>query len=205
MQVQLQVMLDLQEVINTQVHPQWRAQQYPWYRAIWTECAELMDHHGWKWWKQQQPDAAQVALELIDIWHFGLSHCLQIKTSPEVLQTALECGMDRSTGGDFLTAVEAFAGSSLTSRGFDVEAFGALLNSAELSFEQLYRSYVGKNVLNRFRQDHGYQSGNYQKLWQGREDNEHLLEAMAGLDSDARDFQDALYNALRARYRALTQ
>ena len=60
--------------------------------------------------------------------------------------------------------------------------------------------YVGKNVLNLFRQDHGYRDGRYRKSWQGREDNEVLAELLPGLDSDARDFRDVLYRALAARY-----
>ena len=69
-----------------------------------------------------------------------------------------------------------------------------------MSFESLYRSYVGKNVLNFFRQDNGYKDGSYRKLWQGREDNEHLVELVATLDSDAADYADDLYQALEQRY-----
>ena len=35
-----------------------------------------MDHYGWKWWKKQSPDTEQVKLELVDIWHFGLSQLI---------------------------------------------------------------------------------------------------------------------------------
>ena len=60
--------------------------------------------------------------------------------------------------------------------------------------------YVGKNVLNNFRQDHGYKTGEYQKLWSGREDNEHLVEVLEGLSCDPDDVPDAVYSALKARY-----
>ena len=76
MRTPILTMLNLQDSMNTRVHPEWRTQGYEWYRAIWVECAELMDHYGWKWWKKQQPDWEQVKLELIDIWHFGLSDLL---------------------------------------------------------------------------------------------------------------------------------
>ena len=39
-------MLDLQNKINEKVHPHWREQNFEWYRAIWVECAELLDHYG---------------------------------------------------------------------------------------------------------------------------------------------------------------
>ena len=71
--VQISAMLDMQNAMNSKVHPQWFEQNFEFYRAIWVECAEMLDHYGWKWWKHQQPDIAQVQLELVDIFHFGLS------------------------------------------------------------------------------------------------------------------------------------
>jgi hypothetical protein len=64
----------------------------------------------------------------------------------------------------------------------------------------LHRRYVAKNVLNFFRQDNGYKDGGYRKLWGGREDNEHLVEILADVDSQASGFRDQLYNALKQRY-----
>ena len=79
--------------------------------------------------------------------------------------------------------------------------FGALMAACELSPEELYRHYVGKNVLNFFRQDHGYQDGTYVKEWHGREDNEHLSELLDTLSPSAADFPDQVYEALSVRYR----
>ena len=52
---QLAAMAELQETLNANVHPQWRTQGHAYYRAIWVECAELLDHFGWKWWKHRVP------------------------------------------------------------------------------------------------------------------------------------------------------
>ena len=71
----------------------------------------------------------------------------------------------------------------------------------DLDFEDLYSAYVGKNVLNFFRQDNGYKEGSYIKNWAGREDSEHLVELVEALDKDAVDFADRVYNALEQRYR----
>ncbi len=70
----------------------------------------------------------------------------------------------------------------------------------DMDFDQLYRMYVGKNVLNFFRQDHGYKNGSYIKVWQGREDNEHLAELLSQLDSESASFKDQVYQGLQARY-----
>lgn len=201
MKQKLLIMLDMQDQMNQKVHPEWETQGYEWYRAIWVECAELMDHFGWKWWKKHHPDRDQVVLELIDIWHFGLSSLLQTGKSHEIIAEDLRSNLDLlAEGGDFLCDVEAFAQNCLQHRTFDMAGFARLMIDMELSFTELFRSYVGKNVLNFFRQDHGYKEGGYHKLWHGKEDNEHLIEAVQALDADSESFKQDLYAALLAKY-----
>lgn len=199
---QLLIMLELQDNMNTKVHPQWREQGFEFYRAAWIECAELLDHYGWKWWKKQSPDTEQVALELVDIWHFGLSILLQSGERPEALAERIERELViRTDEPDFRLDLEAFASATLNDRQFHIAKFGRLLAGIDMSFEQLYRSYVGKNVLNFFRQDNGYKEGHYRKSWHdGREDNEHLVEVVQSLDAGASSFKDDLYQALARRY-----
>ncbi|MFI2809856.1 MULTISPECIES: dUTP diphosphatase [Microbulbifer] len=201
MQQQLQAMLALQDEINTLVNNNWREQNFAWYRAIWIESAELLDHYGWKWWKKQQPDMDQVKLELVDIWHFGLSLELQ-QGAPEKVATdmAAELAATRPGQGDFREHLEAFTLNTLASRQFDLVGFAQLLADTGMTFDELYRRYVGKNVLNRFRQDNGYQDGSYVKNWDGREDNEHLAELSTALDAASSDYSDQLYRALASRY-----
>ncbi|MBX2806992.1 MAG: dUTP diphosphatase [Cellvibrionaceae bacterium] len=202
MQQQLQIMLELQDSMNTRVNQNWRAQHFAWYRAIWIECGELMDHFGWKWWKHQHADMAQVKLELIDIWHFGLSLLLQQNVALHRIVGALEDAWKVKQSQDFRTLLEEFTEYTLANKNFSVSLFVNLLQSIDMSFDELYTGYIGKNVLNFFRQDHGYQEGSYQKLWHGREDNEHLVEVLESLDSARSDFSTLLYDALEARYRA---
>lgn len=202
MQTQLQVMLDLQDSMNSRVHDNWREQHFEWYRAIWIECAELMDHYGWKWWKKQSPDSEQVKLELIDIWHFGLSILLIKNTQANDIATTLSQSMESSTE-DFRSALEIFAADTLNTKAFSIEKFACLLTAMDMSFDDLYTGYVGKNVLNFFRQDHGYKDGSYQKLWGGQEDNEHLVDIVKTLDTSTLDFKDKLYDSLLSRYQAL--
>lgn len=204
MRQQLQAMLALQDEINTLVSDNWREQNHAWYRAIWVESAELLDHYGWKWWKKQQPDLDQVKLELVDIWHFGLSLELQ-QGSPEQVAGHMQAEFEggQREPGDFRENLEAFTLETLASRQFDLVGFTQLMADVELSFEELYRRYVGKNILNRFRQDHGYKDGSYVKNWAGREDNEHLAELAGQLDTGAPDYSRQLYTALQSRYREL--
>ncbi len=206
MQTQILTMLALQDSMNSKVHPAWREQGYEWYRAIWVECAELMDHYGWKWWKKQQPDVEQVKLELIDIWHFGLSDLLMQHESVDVLAETLAAALRENYAvQEFRTALESFVQTTLNLRAFDLTAFAHLMAAAGLDFDALYSGYVGKNVLNFFRQDHGYKDGSYIKNWSGREDNEHLVELVAELDISSATFKDDLYAALSQRYRELAR
>lgn len=204
MQQQLITMLELQDGMNTKVHSDWRNQGFEWYRAIWIECGELLDHYGWKWWKKQTPDVDQVHLELVDIWHFGLSILLTSGKSIDDLAAAIEPQLLVQTDEpDFRLDLERFAAETLTTHEFSIASFGRLMAGVDLGFEELYIRYVGKNVLNFFRQDNGYQDGSYVKNWSGVEDNEHLVEITRELDTSAASFKDDLYAALEERYRRL--
>lgn len=199
-------MLTMQDKMNQKVHPDWIAQRFEWYRAIWLECGELIDHYGYKWWKKQTPDMDQVKLEVVDIWHFGLSVLLGQGLSIEQIAEQIEQSLSDYQSDDVgvLEATEALAADTLNSKGFSVPLFWGLLQSVEMDFDDLYRQYVGKNVLNFFRQDNGYKDGSYTKLWQGREDNEHLVEILAELNSNSSSFSDQVYQSLQQRYQQLT-
>ena len=199
-------MAELQEGHNRQVHPQWAEQGYAYYRAVWVECAELLDHFGWKWWKLQTADLDQVRLEIVDIWHFGLSELLRQgriaggRVDADIVASFASGLM--LAGGDLRDAVERLALESLRERDFSIDAFVAVMRALPMTFDELYRHYVGKNVLNQFRQAHGYKTGAYRKVWAGREDNAHLVEISAALPVDAPRYADALFAALEERYAA---
>ena len=197
-------MLNMQNKMNQKVHADWPAQNFEWFRAIWIECGELVDHYGYKWWKKQTPDMDQVNLEVIDIWHFGMSALFKGQPVDEIAH-AMESDLKgyEYKGVGVIEATEALAQNSLETKGFSVVLFWDLLNSCELSFDELYRQYVGKNVLNFFRQDNGYKAGTYVKQWQGREDNEHLVELLSELDATAENFADNVYQGLNKRYQEL--
>ncbi len=194
-------MVKLQREHNEKVHPRWDEQGYPFTRAIWIECAELIDHYGWKWWKHQDADLEQVKLEFVDIWHFGLS-ALMIEHQEQVESNVRDAIVQASTADlelDFIESVEALAADALACK-FSVSAFIRAMSALPMSFDQLYSMYVAKNVLNLFRQRNGYKSGAYRKLWQGREDNEHLAELAKTLNIDSSTYIDELQRLLAQRY-----
>ncbi|MBM4227099.1 MAG: dUTP diphosphatase [Gammaproteobacteria bacterium] len=197
-------MLALQDEMNSRVDPDWMTRERAWYRAIWIECAELMDHYGgWKWWKASHRDLEQVMLEIVDIWHFGLSIRIPVDRDYEAAAARIVeewCTPLPSSG--FLRDVEILAEHALSRKDCLVPIVPTLLAGIGQDFDALYRSYIGKNVLNFFRQDHGYREGSYRKLWQGREDNVHLVEILAELTLNGSDLRTLVYTALSERYAA---
>lgn len=199
----LATMAAMQEAHNLQVHPDWRTQGYEYYRAIWVECAELLDHYGWKWWKRQDADIAQVKLEIVDIWHFGLSDLIRADALDARLLADVSFEPHTDPGGElFRASVEALAQLTLNGGRFELAPFVRVMQTLPMNFDELFEMYVGKNVLNTFRQDNGYKAGTYRKLWQGQEDNEHLIEVLAALECAPEEIPARLYEALELRYRA---
>ncbi|MGR8950178.1 MAG: dUTP diphosphatase [Gammaproteobacteria bacterium] len=199
-------MLEMQDAMNRKVDEDWLDKKREWYRAVWIECSELMDHYGgWKWWKASSPDIDQVVLEIVDIWHFGLSMQITAERDYRSIAKRLcqEWGQDIAAEG-FLSGVESLATEALVNRRFSVGTVRYLLAEVDRSFDDLFRNYVGKNVLNFFRQDHGYKDGSYVKIWHGKEDNVHLVELLEEIDLSDSNIKDAVYAGLKARYSTIS-
>ena len=210
---QLATMLSLQDSMNKKVNPDWLNAGYAYLRAAMIESVEGIEHHGWKWWKAQQKDLPQLQMELVDIWHFALSDIIigfrgDIQKSANTIAEQLACNRSQVTfdgidylftSQDILDNLELMAGLCAAKR-FDVPLFLKIVEQAEMDSDELYRQYVGKNVLNFFRQDHGYKDGSYHKIWNGREDNEHLVDVLNSLDIGLADYSDKVYSGLKQRY-----
>ena len=198
---QLLTMLEMQNEMNLKVHPEWQTQGFEWHRAIWIELAEMLDHYGWKWWKHQQPDMEQVHLELIDIFHFGLSARLATGQTLTQITDSLKAELAQPRiEQSFAETIELMVANTLSQKNFDAHTFAGLMTLTELNFDELFRHYVGKNVLNFFRQDHGYKTGEYIKVWNDKEDNEVLMSILKSTDASASDFKQQVYAGLEAAY-----
>jgi len=194
-------MLELQDSMNSKVNAGWRNAGNEWYRAIWVESSEMLEHYGWKWWKKQVPDTMQVKLEVVDIVHFALSIRLEqnmsLDDTAELIATDFENSMQAE---DIRKTIECLALLTLTDQGAHFTFVAGIMKYLDMSFDELYEIYVGKNVLNMFRQDNGYKEGTYNKIWNGREDNEYLADIMKELNGDSQTFQNDVYAALSQNY-----
>ncbi len=214
-QQQLNTMLSLQNNMNIKVNPEWLTAGYGYLRAAMVESVEAIDHHGWKWWKAQDKDLPQLQMELVDIWHFALSaSIIDYKGDIEATATALAAQLAENSphvqfdgqpyspaSMSLLDNLELMTGMCAAKR-FSVPLFMQIVTQSEMTGEELYRQYVGKNVLNFFRQDNGYKAGTYVKTWDGREDNAHLVEVLDSLDMNAPDYAELVYKGLTERYPA---
>lgn len=207
----IKLMLEMQSGFNARISDEWQLQGYSWPRAIWTECGELMDHIGWKWWQEQSMDLPQAQLEVVDIWCFCLSLMIQDKGLDDALVESIASGLNSPTFGqasvDPLEVVENFAGLVLGTHSVPVPMFASIMDSMHLDVDGLFSLYVGKMVLNRFRQENGYRTDGYVKRWNGQEDNVHLVEvcAYAGdmAQREGESIELIIYRELDQRYREL--
>lgn len=83
---------------------------------------------------------------------------------------------------------------------YSIALFKRVLAGFGLTLSDMHRLFVAKTILMLFRLDHGYQSGRYVKIWEGREDIAHLTELMCDLDSSRHDYFMQVYGEFQRRY-----
>ncbi|WP_457749905.1 dUTP diphosphatase [Sulfurimonas sp.] len=194
-----------------------------WKRCIYMECAEMVDSFGWKHWKSidVEPDWQNHQIEVIDVWHFIMSLAIEvyernlkggiedIALDISALESLSNIQTDTLTFApqeDVIKKVENLIRISVSKDEIDlgelVSEFFDLVSMSGLNLDTLYRLYVGKNILNQFRQDHGYKEGTYIKVWNGDEDNV-VMKRIWEENSDT--IPDVLYKKLEKTYLALTK
>ncbi|AXA70698.1 dUTPase [Achromobacter insolitus] len=214
-QAQAATMLKLQGHLNSMINPDWVNGGARFLRAAFVESAEALEHYGWKWWKKQTIDLPQVQMELVDILHFYLSHTIveargDIGAAADALVTDLAGPASVTLDGktyalDQLNVpelLELIGGLAVCGRA-SFKVLEQAMTSCEMSWNDAYTQYVSKNVLNIFRQQHGYKEGTYIKIWNGEEDNVVLARLLSQLDPAREDFADLLHRDLEQAYSRL--
>ncbi|WP_345993569.1 dUTP diphosphatase [Sulfurimonas sp. HSL-1716] len=193
------MMLQLQQQLNDSTNGEnWtegitkNGKEINWKRCIYMECAEMIDSFSWKHWKNisQDPDWDNLKIEVVDVWHFIMSLAIeeyaknmrgqledlaaQIAELP-AYETVQRENSSFASQSEIIEKVELLMIDALSRKSPDisnmVNHFFELVTMSGLDITSLYRLYVGKNILNQFRQDHGYKEGSYIKIWNGSEDN----------------------------------
>ncbi len=191
-----------------------------WKRCIYMESAELIDSFNWKHWKDIHidPNWDNVTIELVDIWHFVMSLGLEEYKNDNLgdIETLVSYVMDTKYFNEFcgesvvpenedalniVSTIEYLMKHSIENQKFEtiVDDFLVVALQCGLNINTLYKFYIGKNILNKFRQDNGYKEGSYKKMWNGIEDNVVMTELLEQKSLDA----DSLYLALDQAYKVL--
>ncbi len=189
-----------------------------WRRCVYMECAELIDSFNWKHWKDinLSPDWDNVTIELVDIWHFVMSLGLEYYKNEKLgdIEQIVNAIMDSSYINAFcletqipededslliVSVIEHFMKDALDEKPFYKLSDDFLETALQcgLNIDVLYKYYIAKNVLNKFRQDNGYKEGSYKKSWNGKEDNVVLMEIL----EDKPMGIDELYAVLQVAYK----
>jgi len=217
-------MLELQQTLNDATNGKnWEdgitknGKKIDWRRCIYLEAAELVESYPWKHWKNidAAPDYENIKIEIVDIWHFIMSEALRLyKTENRgsiadiaAAVTAMQ-GFDKflqSEQGEQLDPYEEIALVEnmikilFCEKDIDALVISFLTMSSKLNLKlpELYNLYVGKNILNKFRQEHGYKEGSYIKVWNEKEDNVVMQEILASKSDIS---PESLYAELEEAY-----
>ncbi len=170
-----------------------------WRRCILLESAELIESYPWKHWKNidAPADKENIKIEVVDIWHFVMSEILRINmtTSRETIEdlaleirnlsnfSALKNSADEIADDYFeqIANIENFVKTLFSGDDWKemTNSYLSIVSQSGLNLDSLYQLYIGKNILNKFRQDHGYKDGSYKKIWDGKEDNVVMQEILS--------------------------
>ncbi len=215
-QLQAETMLTLQAQMNAKVNPEWIKAAYPYLRAVVVEGAERWNitagsggrNRTATWrncrWSSSTSGTSRCRTSCCE--NRG-DHIEPLDRAARGVESAVASRLrwhalrNRRTGPRS-ARLELNIGLAAARR-ISIPLFAALLKDCGMEWKDLFCQYVGKNVLNFFRQDNGYKQGTYRKLWGGREDNEHLVEIMGTLNSEESTFQHQLYSNLKDRYSTL--
>ena len=217
-------MLELQQELNDATNGlNWEegitknGKKIDWRRCIYLEAAELVDSYPWKHWKNidANPDYENIKIEIVDIWHFVMSEALRIykidnlgsieDISTMVSQMEGFKDFQKDEKSELLDSyseialVEEMIRILFCNKDINtlIVSFLTMSSKLNLKLPELYKLYIGKNILNKFRQNNGYKEGSYIKVWNGKEDNVVMQNILKEKEEIT---PDALYEALKSAY-----
>lgn len=175
--------VDLQNSLNEKVDIAWIQRKHDWNLAMLLESGELLDSFDWKWWKAGKNDWENVEIELIDLFHFLIAKAIEEKQTnifSYLLMSAHIANKDKTDvikNDELISNIQNIMITRFLPAILSKNTVGAIMAWIDLWFgmgrtaDELFLTYKMKYALNIFRQDNGYKTGEYSKLWNGVEDN----------------------------------
>jgi dimeric dUTPase (all-alpha-NTP-PPase superfamily) len=174
--------------------------------ATTVECAELLNCFNWEWWrKRNEKTRDDILMELVDIYHFVVSYCLMIDNIDNLTAVKYYFPGVKNNRKVNIYNVNRYVTRLITYLSNDYNAVDIiqsllyLTNSLNFEIKDVYKVYCAKHALNRFRLNHGYKEGKYDRNWAGRDDNEVVIEYIKGRDEVD---SDSIYEYLETSYLA---
>ncbi|MDD5359692.1 MAG: dUTP diphosphatase [Sulfurovaceae bacterium] len=222
--LKIKSMLTLQQELNDNTNGKgWeegitkQGKPIDWRRCILLESAELIESYPWKHWKNidAPADKENIKIEVVDIWHFVMSEILrinattsnmQIENIVEEINSLSNFSILKNPSKDIddnhfeqIINIENFIKTLFNDQDWKemTNSYFFIVSQSGLNLDSLYQLYIGKNILNKFRQDNGYKDGSYKKIWSGKEDNVIMQEI---LFSNSNITPYDLYDKLKEKY-----
>ena len=172
-----------------------------WDYYIFLELGEMLESLNAKHWKNIEDgiDYDNIKIELVDIFHFLLSKVLvkhfnhntnlniYIDEIYSAYNLAATVGINEREIVTTLTSTSTELLYSLI-KNYDIVViftkFFELINlidsvTNDFKLEDIYKLFLAKYTLNRFRQLNGYKENKYRKIWNGVEDNVYLKDIIS--------------------------
>lgn len=221
----------LQGLANDAMSTDWRTStnnEIAYYRASYVEAAEALQSYGYKWWKKETPNEFHVKMELIDILHFVISDELrdfykeierqgiELTDTDRVNSLMAEHATlyfnewysthhlfeDTLEEATVQSLIDQFMYDTLENLQGSWPMLALLFEKLEMSPNAVYGFYVGKNVLNRFRDEFGQKEGKYHRTWhEGLDDNDVLINHIVDSDREGKTLtEESIYTFLKELY-----
>lgn len=222
--------LDLQDALNTKTCGiNWKdgrtdeGNSTDWYRYIYMELTELIESFPYKHWKDlsKPADIDNAKIEVVDVWHFLMGVLLSLKTNKVALAQKIieiEATVDEVELMDvnnFVTVERLMSACLQNSIALKVDGekhideyyitylfMKIVVSFFEGGLKEMESLYLGKNALNKIRQDYGYKDSSYEKMWLNEngekvEDNVVMTSLLAGIENPS---FESIYNELAEYY-----
>ena len=198
-----------------------------WLRCARFELVEAIDQSfQWKHWKNNLEisqydiiNKENLKIEIVDVYHFIMSELLaqNYEAINNIAKLAIVIDTIKpfkfSKNRQLVKQIEKFEYFIFKYEYKKIKDFESLtmlfkdfweLALSVMSFEELYRMYILKNVLNLFRQKHGYQNGTYIKNW-GKDKIEDNVFLDKYIQTGGKIEFELIYNYLEKNYQELNQ
>jgi hypothetical protein len=208
-------MIKLQDQVNSTVSGKgWGTKGHLWHLAAIEESVELLGSTSWYWWKSTEYDLENIYVELVDLMAFSLSYHIE-RTSKKEVPDLVEYMVDRAVVAekmfnpnkpdkkkisDLRDATLEFMADATKNKYLSLTKLLAMIMMT-MAFEDFYKLFIGKAMLNLFRQHNGYKAGEYKKMWGGVEDNAFMEKIVS--ESDIKTLTEdpqSVYKQLEVEY-----